>query len=223
MRILFVCTGNIMRSVIAECVARKYLTEMLREKADVISVESAGLKATSFEPPHPECISALQKLGIEECDVSSKPITEEAVNSADIVIAMTREQCYQVASEFRGHSSRCFSLIGLNGLIDSLLDGERTNVDSSELSREEIEKVLQTATRAIISASKKDSRAIPGVPLTSRELMTLFPVCFREVSNISDPLPGTKDEVEMCARKIEKEVGLMLDGMFAVGLKSFSR
>ena len=47
---------------------------------------------------------------------------------------------------------------------------------------------------------------LEGVPLNVLELMTLFAPCFYQVSGVHDPMGGTEEELESCARQLDREV-----------------
>jgi protein-tyrosine phosphatase len=86
--ILFVCTGNTCRSPMAETIARNLIDQGLLGEKHGIFVASAGVAAATGTPPSPEAQSALQTLGLEH-EGGSKPLTEQMVRNADLVLCMT--------------------------------------------------------------------------------------------------------------------------------------
>jgi len=220
MKILYVCTGNIMRSVIAECVTLKRAFEIFGT-SKIIDVSSCGIKAMPDSNPHPSCLKALSKLGIEKCDVRSSQVNEGLLSSSDLVITMTREQSYQLASMYPEYSNRVFSIIELNGAIESLVgNGEEIETfEPEKMPPKEACNILILAAKELQNAPREKLRPLPKVPLSVRELMTLFPGCFRQVSSIEDPLEGTENEIMECALLIDREVTLALKGLALLGLK----
>ncbi|MFW6230944.1 MAG: low molecular weight phosphatase family protein [Nanoarchaeota archaeon] len=87
MKILFVCTGNIFRSMAAELCARQYVREQKLGKFDF---DSAGVLATR-QRPHPMTIKTLHKLSIKKIEHRQKQLTEGLLRKQDIVIAMGRD------------------------------------------------------------------------------------------------------------------------------------
>lgn len=94
MRLLFVCTGNVCRSPVAERLAAAWAREALAhspEAADV-DVASAGLAAVDGRPTDPASADALSALGGDPADFRSRSFTVESAEDADLVLTMTREQ-----------------------------------------------------------------------------------------------------------------------------------
>ncbi|MCJ7745648.1 MAG: low molecular weight phosphatase family protein, partial [Actinobacteria bacterium] len=91
MRILFVCSGNIMRSVIAESVLLARADELLGDRAPALEAESCGLAAIENSAPHPDCVRALELLGILQCGSTASRLSEETMESSDLVLTMTRQ------------------------------------------------------------------------------------------------------------------------------------
>ena len=83
--ILFVCTGNICRSPMAEGLFR----QMTRERDDIV-VSSAGVSAAAGFPASANSIAALRPLGIDLSRFRSQPLTEALVDKATYIFALTR-------------------------------------------------------------------------------------------------------------------------------------
>lgn len=87
MKILFVCTGNICRSPLAE--------RMLQNRSDELglglTVSSAGTRALNGHPMHPESQRVLRQRGLQPGDFVSRMLTESLAVDADYVLGMTRE------------------------------------------------------------------------------------------------------------------------------------
>jgi protein-tyrosine-phosphatase len=86
MKILFVCTGNVFRSMSAEYCAKKYAEEHGIE----IDISSAGTIAPP-EKPFPKTINQLLSLGIDPRKHKQTKVTQEVLDTADVVIAMSTD------------------------------------------------------------------------------------------------------------------------------------
>ena len=82
--ILFVCTGNICRSPMAEGLFR----QAIKARGDY-EVISAGLGAMDGQPCSPHAVRALKEAGVEASGFSSRQLTAELVETADFIFGMT--------------------------------------------------------------------------------------------------------------------------------------
>jgi glycine hydroxymethyltransferase len=84
--VLFVCTGNVCRSPMAEGLFRK----LVAERKD-IAIQSAGLSAGRGLPASQHAILALSEEGVDLMNFRSKPVSEELVRHATHIFVMTRD------------------------------------------------------------------------------------------------------------------------------------
>jgi glycine hydroxymethyltransferase len=82
--VLFVCTGNICRSPMAEGLFR----EAVKGRAD-FKVMSAGLGAADGQPPSTHSVNAMRELGIDISGIRSRALKAEMVKEADFIFGMT--------------------------------------------------------------------------------------------------------------------------------------
>ena len=82
--VVFICTGNICRSAMAEAVARTRLAER------GVQFESAGLYALSGTPASDHAATAVAEMGSDASDHEARPITREMAEGADNIYVMTR-------------------------------------------------------------------------------------------------------------------------------------
>ena len=114
----------------------------------------------------------------------------------------------------------------MNGAIEMLLEetGRRLDdrdwaVEAKELSESGLEAALAEAGDRIKSIPREKVRQIPGVDMDVRRLMTDFAPCFYQASGIHDPLSGTAEDMEHCARLIDREVTSLVKGLLALTAK----
>jgi len=88
MNILFLCSGNISRSFLAEMMLKNEV-ELL--KLDNISVSSAGLYAYPGDPSDPKMVDYLSKNGIPVESHESRQVTKDDMDWADLVLVMERD------------------------------------------------------------------------------------------------------------------------------------
>src|SRR2546430_13393237 len=82
--VLFVCTGNVCRSPMAEGIFRN----ALQGRGDY-RVFSAGLGAMEGQPPSPYAVQAVRELGIDISGQRSRMLTPDLVEQADFIFGMT--------------------------------------------------------------------------------------------------------------------------------------
>ncbi|MFM7030069.1 MAG: hypothetical protein ACKOWK_03260 [Micrococcales bacterium] len=93
MKLLFVCTGNICRSPVAEQMFR----QMLQAHAitEDIEVFSAGTAAMVGSGTHPQSLASLEKLGYAAEASPAAQLTAEKVEAADLIL--TSEVAHRAA------------------------------------------------------------------------------------------------------------------------------
>ena len=106
--ILFVCTGNACRSVLAERLARRGLRARLGADAWLFRVASAGTGSLDGSPIHPYTAEALTWLGADTEDFASHGLTPADVAAADLILAACQEHRDQVVAMQPGASRRAY-------------------------------------------------------------------------------------------------------------------
>jgi RpiB/LacA/LacB family sugar-phosphate isomerase len=111
--ILFVCTGNVCRSPMAEGILR----HTTRDRGDYRAL-SAGLGACEGQPPSPNAVQAVRELGIDISGQRSRPLTPELVQQADYIFGMTHSHIDTVSLLFPQAAERTFLLREFDETLD---------------------------------------------------------------------------------------------------------
>jgi len=82
--ILFICTGNVCRSPMAEALFRRAV-----ERRGDFRVLSAGLGAVDGQPPTAHSVTAMRELGVDISGQRSRALTADLLRQADFVFGMT--------------------------------------------------------------------------------------------------------------------------------------
>lgn len=86
MNILFVCTGNSCRSVMAEGLFRR----AAGERAEEFTVSSAGVSAIDGFAPTQETVRAMRAEGVDVSEHLSRRVTQDMVEKADRIFVMEK-------------------------------------------------------------------------------------------------------------------------------------
>jgi protein-tyrosine phosphatase len=110
-RVLFVCTGNICRSPIAERLTRAYLDAALGADAALLRIQSAGTRAVVGSGMHPDSSAVLTSLGGEPGGIVARQLTDDYAAAADLTLTLTRAHRRSVLNRGPRGLSRTFTLL----------------------------------------------------------------------------------------------------------------
>ncbi|MFV1995640.1 MAG: RpiB/LacA/LacB family sugar-phosphate isomerase, partial [Verrucomicrobiales bacterium] len=105
MHVVFVCTGNICRSPMAEGLLRKAL-----EDTENVMVGSAGVGAPEGQPPSEHAIDVLIEENIDIRELRSTLLDARIVDSATLLFAMTHGHKDAIEEEFPAAAEKTFLL-----------------------------------------------------------------------------------------------------------------
>ena len=140
-RVLFVCTGNLARSPVAERLLQAKLAGM---GVDGVEVSSAGVMADEGNPPAGLAALEMAARGLNLNGHRSRPLTPSLAREADHIIVMEMMQ-YRVAAAMANGAADKVRLLGefLPG------GGEREIPDPYGGEREDMRATLEMIDRAV--------------------------------------------------------------------------
>jgi RpiB/LacA/LacB family sugar-phosphate isomerase len=103
--VLFVCTGNVCRSPMAEALFRRATSGRGEFRA-----LSAGLGAMNDQPPTPHSVQAMRELGMDISTQRSRALTAELVRQADYIFGMTHSHVDTVVLLYPQAADKTFLL-----------------------------------------------------------------------------------------------------------------
>lgn len=105
--ILFVCTGNSCRSVIAEGLLKKKLKELGKTR---IEVRSAGIRAANGLPPTAETVIVMKEEGIDVSEARTAYLTDDMIKKATLILVMENLHRNEIINRVPAASTKTFLL-----------------------------------------------------------------------------------------------------------------
>ena len=144
LKILVVCTGNICRSPVAEQLLRSQLDEKHYrvESAGTAALVGHGLDSVSAK-------QMLRKTGLQPTVHIARQVSAELMDSADLILTMTREQRTFLISELPAAMNKTYTLrefarlatIIQSGIMNSDLNSKQVTFQKLKVARGQLLKV----------------------------------------------------------------------------------
>jgi protein-tyrosine-phosphatase len=113
--VVFVCTANICRSPVAEALFRDWLRQRPEAGQGEWQVSSAGTWANSGLPATDETCELLAEAGLDLSSHRSRRVDRQMVETADLLLCMTRSQREALQVEFPDRAGRIQMLSAMAG------------------------------------------------------------------------------------------------------------
>jgi protein-tyrosine phosphatase len=143
--VIFICTGNIFRSVSAEYCLKQYLS---KNKISGWTVGSAGIRAEKDRMSR-TVVSTLKQLGVKEINHVQRKVNRDLLNSYDVVVAMAQNHIDFLQDEFGFKRAIMFNELAA-GKKSSVLDVE-DEVSDPKNNLKAVQKKLESTVRYINS------------------------------------------------------------------------
>lgn len=111
--ILFICTGNTCRSIMAEALARQWAQNSGAGRG--LQFLSAGLAAWPGQPASPQAVETMRGGGIDITSHQARQVSADLVQKAEVILTMTHQHKIILLGQFPEAAGKVFTLTEFAG------------------------------------------------------------------------------------------------------------
>jgi len=137
--IVFICSGNLFRSPVAEGFARNF-------GEDKLKVKSCGTIAQEGEPPAENAITIMNEYGIDISNQRSQPISPQVLSWADWIICMEKAHIDYIRVYFPEFISKTRLLLPGKDVEDPYASDFEKQKETVRIIKNGVEKLVQSIT-----------------------------------------------------------------------------
>jgi len=157
--VLMVCTGNICRSPMAAALLRARLEE--EGACGEWEVLSAGIRAPEGRPASAYAMAEMEERGLDISDHRSQSVTEELMQRADLILAMTRHHAEALKAAFPSQGDLVHLLSEMVGKTYDVSDPYGgTRLEYAYIAQE-LEDLIEEGYEGIVSLAEQNERNGP--------------------------------------------------------------
>lgn len=112
--LLFICTGNICRSPMAEGLARAYG----QQRQIPMKVASGSTLGLHDRPAHKNAIKVMAELDMDIREHTAQPVTDALVDDADYILVMEIQHAAKLRERFPNADSKIMLLGTFGGMVE---------------------------------------------------------------------------------------------------------
>ena len=158
MRVLFVCTGNTGRSVMAENLMKAQIASHEDPFVHSIEVVSAGIKAHEGEEAEAYAVEVLNERGIEMGQHSARQVSSNLINTSDLILTMEEVQKNTLLENYGASSEKTHLLTEFVGDDGNVADCWGKEKDVYSDCADQITKLVESVIDRIWATKKSYSR-----------------------------------------------------------------
>jgi len=166
MTVLFVCTGNVCRSPMAEGLFRQAV-----QGRGVYRVLSAGLGALNGQAPSTHAVEAIRELGLDISTQRSRMLTADMVREADYIFGMTHSHVDTLTLMYPQAADKTFLLREFDDTLDAfekdISDPIGGTFQTYVRCRDQIEQGIASALKFIEQSQPRPSESSPFTPMNT--------------------------------------------------------